>query len=102
MTTMKAEEKREEIARKHGIIDGFTIHSNPTLAKKELHEAMEEYKDAELKEARDERDKAKYSELCKINGHAMYSVYKLENIASHFGLNKCSRCGYEEEWQFDM
>lgn len=45
-------------------------------------------------------------EICKLNGHAMYSAYSLTNTAnghtSHFGLNKCSRCNYEEPWQFDM
>lgn len=45
-------------------------------------------------------------ELCKLYGHAMYSVYSINNMAngnsSFFGLNKCSRCGYEEPWQYDF
>lgn len=45
-------------------------------------------------------------DICKVHGHVMYPVYKLDNTAnghtSHFGQNKCSRCGYEEDWQYDM
>lgn len=45
-------------------------------------------------------------ELCKLHGHAMYSVYSINNTANgnsiFFGLNKCSRCGYEEPWQYDF
>ena len=38
-----AEDLKEQIACKHGIINGFTVHSNPTLARRSLYNAMEEY-----------------------------------------------------------
>ena len=38
---------------------------------------------------------------------AMYLKYKIHrpDVNGHeiwFGVNKCSRCGYEEEWQYDI
>jgi len=32
-----------QIAAKHGIINGFTIHSNPEIARRNLYNAMDEY-----------------------------------------------------------
>jgi len=44
-------------------------------------------------------------DLCKERGHTMYPVYQLSNIdmggRSSWGKNKCSRCGFEEDWQYD-
>jgi hypothetical protein len=43
--------------------------------------------------------------LCERYGHAMYSVYVMDNYAtggsSKWGENKCSRCGYTDTWQYD-
>ena len=43
---------------------------------------------------------------CDELGHNMYSVYSLNNFhnngKSAFGLNKCSRCGHQDEWQYDF
>ncbi len=43
---------------------------------------------------------------CKEEGHNMFQVYHLNNFdmggSSHWGLNKCSRCGHEEPWQYDF
>jgi hypothetical protein len=43
--------------------------------------------------------------LCERYGHAMYSVYIMDNYAtggsSKWGENKCSRCGYTDTWQYD-
>ena len=44
-------------------------------------------------------------DLCKILGHAMFSVYNLNNFEnggrSSWGRHKCSRCGHTEDWQYD-
>jgi len=43
--------------------------------------------------------------LCKIFGHKFYSV-ALNNFhingSSWFGIYYCQRCGYEEDWQYDL
>jgi len=38
---------------------------------------------------------------------AMYPQYRIDNLGInghdiHFGVNKCSRCGYEDYWQVDQ
>lgn len=40
--------------------------------------------------------------ICFKHGHAMYSVYSFTHIRFANGMNKCSRCGHEEEWQYDF
>ena len=44
--------------------------------------------------------------LCVLHGHSMFSVYNISNRdrggQSDWGLNKCSRCGHEEPWQYDF
>jgi len=44
--------------------------------------------------------------ICFERGHAMYEVFKFKNAAnghsSEWGQHKCSRCGYEENWQYDF
>lgn len=41
--------------------------------------------------------------ICFKLGHNMQPVYGvLHNHQSCWGLNKCSRCGYEEDWQYDF
>ena len=32
----------------------------------------------------------------------MFSLYKLQNERSAWGRHKCSRCGHEEDWQYDF
>lgn len=39
--------------------------------------------------------------ICFDKGHAMIPIYTLHNHQSSYGRNKCSRCGYEEDWQYD-
>lgn len=43
--------------------------------------------------------------LCDLMGHQMFSVFALNNFdsggRSSFGQNKCSRCGFTEDWQYD-
>ena len=43
---------------------------------------------------------------CEKDGHNMFQVYHLNNFdrggSSHWGLNKCSRCGHEDHWQYDF
>ncbi len=39
--------------------------------------------------------------ICFDRGHAMNKVYELHNHQSSYGQNKCGRCGYEEDWQYD-
>lgn len=50
--------------------------------------------------------KATPEQCCEREGHVMYNVYQLDNFdiggRSYWGLNKCSRCGHEEPWQYDM
>ena len=59
-------EAKEKIANKYGIIDGFTLHSNPSLAREGMHNAMQEYANEQnkalqdqLKEVMEERNEAK-------------------------------------------
>ena len=38
---------------------------------------------------------------------AMYKVYQIDRLGInghdiHFGINKCSRCGYKDYWQVDI
>lgn len=44
--------------------------------------------------------------ICFPTGHAMFEVFRFENTAnggkSSWGQHKCSRCGYEEDWQYDF
>ena len=40
-------------------------------------------------------------EICKQEGHAMFLLYKQDNGGSVWGQHKCSRCGYEEDFQCD-
>ena len=44
--------------------------------------------------------------ICFERGHSMYEVFKFKNAAnghsSEWGQHKCSRCGYEENWQYDF
>jgi hypothetical protein len=40
--------------------------------------------------------------ICFERGHAMFNVYILHNHHSSYGQNKCGRCGYEEDWQYDF
>lgn len=42
------------------------------------------------------------SDICYNAGHNMFSVYIFHNHQSSWGKHKCSRCGYEEEWQYDF
>jgi hypothetical protein len=37
------ENMKAQIATKHGIFNGFTIHSNPEIARRNLYAAMDEY-----------------------------------------------------------
>ncbi len=46
--------------------------------------------------------KEQLQDRCKKHGHNMYSVYIMNNSRSHWGQHRCSRCGYEEEWQYDF
>ena len=43
--------------------------------------------------------------LCKIFGHKYYTV-PLNNFhnngSSYFGTYICQRCGYTEDWQYDL
>lgn len=39
--------------------------------------------------------------LCALFGHNMYLVTEHDNGYSKWGHHKCSRCGYEEEFQSD-
>jgi len=39
--------------------------------------------------------------ICFNTGHAMYLVTETDNGRSKFGYHKCSRCGYEESFQYD-
>ena len=39
--------------------------------------------------------------FCFDKGHNMQPVYILHNHQSSYGQNKCGRCGYEEDWQYD-
>lgn len=51
-------------------------------------------------------DNVSPEQICKREGHKMYKVYALNNFdrggSSHWGLNKCSRCGFEDHWQYDF
>jgi hypothetical protein len=39
--------------------------------------------------------------ICFDKGHSMFSVYTTQNSRSQWGLNKWSRCGWEDHWQYD-
>lgn len=39
--------------------------------------------------------------ICFDKGHSMYPVFTFHNLLSSYGQNKCTRCGYEEDWQYD-
>lgn len=40
--------------------------------------------------------------ICFQSGHAMHAVYIMHGPKSSWGQNKCGRCGYEEDWQYDF
>lgn len=40
--------------------------------------------------------------ICFERGHTMYEVFTFHNYQSSYGQHKCSRCGYEEDWQYDF
>ncbi len=40
--------------------------------------------------------------ICFDKGHAMYERFTFHNHQSSWGQHKCSRCGYEEDWQYDF
>lgn len=40
--------------------------------------------------------------ICFERGHSMYPVYRMQNDQSEWGLNRCSRCGWEDHWQYDF
>jgi hypothetical protein len=42
------------------------------------------------------------SHMCYKDGHAMLPVYSFQHEKLAHGLNKCYRCGWEEEWQYDF
>jgi len=76
---------KERIANKHGIMGGFTIHSNPDLAKKALYECMEEYHQSKLptveemsKVIRDELMFVPY-EACDRTAQAIHDFYHKPN-----------------------
>ncbi len=39
--------------------------------------------------------------LCYIFGHNMYKVLEIDNEFSKYGYCKCSRCEYEDHFQYD-
>ena len=39
--------------------------------------------------------------ICFQNGHTMYNQFIFHNHSSSYGTNKCGRCGFEEEFQYD-
>lgn len=39
--------------------------------------------------------------ICFTAGHAMHQVYVFHGPQSSWGQNKCFRCGYEEDFQYD-
>lgn len=66
---------KEEIAIKHGIIGGFTLHSNRDLAKNALHNCMEDY--AKLyHQAKSKEEAMKHEEV--IN--ALKDVWRLRDL----------------------
>jgi|DEB19_MinimDraft_2_1074335.scaffolds.fasta_scaffold12287_2 hypothetical protein len=40
--------------------------------------------------------------ICFEMGHAMYEQFVFHNHKSSWGSHKCSRCGYDESWQYDF
>ena len=51
---------------------------------------------------KEETMKRKFQEwLCYWFGHAMYSLYEIDNGQSKWGEHKCSRCGHKDSWQYD-
>jgi len=42
------------------------------------------------------------SHMCYKDGHAMKPVYSFQHEKLAHGNNKCYRCGWEEEWQYDF
>lgn len=39
--------------------------------------------------------------MCFKLGHNMFKLYERDNGRSIFGTHKCSRCGHEEDFQYD-
>lgn len=39
--------------------------------------------------------------MCFKNGHNMFKLCEKDNGRSIFGTHKCSKCGYEEDFQYD-
>ena len=39
--------------------------------------------------------------ICFDKGHAMYKIHGHSNHQSDFSKHKCTRCGYEEDYQYD-
>lgn len=39
--------------------------------------------------------------ICFDKGYSMHQVYVFHNHQSSYGQNKCFRCGYEEDFQYD-
>jgi hypothetical protein len=53
----------EEVGQKYGIINGFTLHSNPSIAKENFNNAMKEYASQFRQEVSDEEIEEKCSKL---------------------------------------
>lgn len=39
--------------------------------------------------------------VCFDKGHALHEIYKMDNGYSEWGMRKCTRCGWEYNWQYD-
>jgi len=40
--------------------------------------------------------------LCKLFGHKFHTMTQIFDGRSQFGHIKCARCGYEEDYQYDI
>lgn len=61
-----------------------------------------EPKDIELRQAKGLFPLLQGAHMCSERGHNMFLVWSKDNEKSIFGVHKCSRCGYEYEFQYDF
>lgn len=61
----------------------------------------QKFKMVKMKEEIDGTMPLKKEHICFDKGHNMFLVVETDNGRSKFGYHKCSRCGYEEHWQYD-
>lgn len=73
------DEEIENILIKHGIINGFTIHSNPTTAKKSLYSAIAEICNSQEKAVAIDFDRWRL-----FNGWVWHDMFqKYQNLEEH-------------------